>query len=406
MTATLQHAGLPNGLEVVAEADASAHTAAVGFFVRAGARDESPELMGVSHFLEHMMFKGTARRSADDVNREFDELGADYNAYTSHENTVYYAHVLPEMLPRAIDLLADMLRPSLREDDFNVEKKVILEEISMYEDRPEWRLQDALLEGYFGAHALGHRVLGTADTVGAMTADQMRGYFTQRYAPGAITVSVAGKFDYDAVLAQITELCGGWDPGAPERQHGAVAPTPDRLNLTDAKLSRCYLAMLMPGPSAQDEARFAAMVLSDLLGDDDGSRLHWALIDPGLAEEAALEFMPQDRSGAFLGFAACEPSRADEVEKTLTGVLAGAAEDLTDDELTRTVNKLATRITLTGERPSGRMHDLGSGWTYRRSHLSLQERLDKLQALTPASIRELLEQYPLRPVTVARLGPG
>ncbi|MEM7682499.1 MAG: pitrilysin family protein [Planctomycetota bacterium] len=406
MTATIQHAVLPNGLEVVAEADPSAHTAAVGFFVRAGARDEPPELMGVSHFLEHMMFKGTARRSAEDVNREFDELGADYNAYTSHEATVYYAHVLPEMLPRAIDLLGDMLRPSLREEDFEVEKKVILEEISMYEDRPEWRLQDALLEAYFGDHPLGHRVLGTADTIGPLTADQMRGYFAGRYRPGAITVSLGGRFDFDQALSQIETLCGAWDAGPAERTHGSVAPRQNRLDLKDDKLNRCYLSMLMPAPSAQDEQRFAAMVLGDLLGDDDGSRLHWAMIDPGLAEEASIDFMSQDRTGAFLAFAACEPSRADEVERTLAQVLAQAGEDLSEDELRRTVNKLATRITLSGERPAGRMHDLGAGWTYRRSHLSLQERLDKLQAVTPESIRALLSAYPLVPVTVARLGPN
>src|SRR5690606_29036790 len=109
-------------------------------------------VMGVSHFLEHMMFKGTARRTADDVNREFDELGANYNAYTSHESTVYYAQVLPEFLPRAVDLIGDMLRPALRQEDFDIEKNVILEEIGMYEDRPDWRLHDVLLEKHFDDH--------------------------------------------------------------------------------------------------------------------------------------------------------------------------------------------------------------------------------------------------------------
>ena len=161
MAVNFQKHTLPNGLTVLAEVAPEAHTAAVGFFVKAGARDETGELMGVSHFLEHMMFKGTARRTADDVNREFDEIGADYNAFTSHEQTVYYAHVLPEFLPRAVDLLGDMLRPALRTDDFDMEKNVILEEIGMYDDRPEWVLQDRLLEEYFRGHPLGYRVLRT-----------------------------------------------------------------------------------------------------------------------------------------------------------------------------------------------------------------------------------------------------
>src|SRR5579871_647480 len=126
-------ATLANGLEIIAEANDEAHSTALGFFVQAGARDESDEISGVSHFLEHMAFKGTAKRSAEDVNREFDEMGAHYNAFTSEENTVYYAAVLPEFQAQAVELLGDILRPALREEDFDTEKQVIIEEIKMYE---------------------------------------------------------------------------------------------------------------------------------------------------------------------------------------------------------------------------------------------------------------------------------
>src|SRR5271155_4315444 len=127
---------LANGLQVIGESSPSARSAALGFFVRTGSRDETPEVSGVSHFLEHMVFKGTPHRTADQVNREFDRIGADYNAFTSEENTVFHAAVLPEYLPRAIDILADILRPSLRAEDFDTEKKVIIEEIGMYDDQP------------------------------------------------------------------------------------------------------------------------------------------------------------------------------------------------------------------------------------------------------------------------------
>src|SRR6188472_4450769 len=143
-------ATLDNGLEIVAECNDSAHSLGVGYFVRTGARDETDEVAGVSHFLEHMIFKGTPRRTAEDVNREFDEMGAHYNAFTSEENTVYYAAVLPEHATPAMELLADIIRPSLREEDFNTEKKVIIEEIKMYEDQPPFGADEKCKAAHFG----------------------------------------------------------------------------------------------------------------------------------------------------------------------------------------------------------------------------------------------------------------
>src|SRR6202045_4674684 len=147
---------LPNGLQIVAETSPSARSAALGFFVRTGARDETPEVSGVTHFLEHMVFKGTPRPPSLDVNRDFDRIGADYNAFTSEENTVFHAAVLPEYLPQAVDILADILRPSLRGEDFDMEKKVIIEEIGMYDDQPTFSAYDNARKLHFGEHRLGH----------------------------------------------------------------------------------------------------------------------------------------------------------------------------------------------------------------------------------------------------------
>ena len=408
MAITFEHRVLPNGLTVLSETDPAAHTAAVGFFVKTGARDETAGLMGVSHFLEHMMFKGTPRRTADDVNREFDELGADYNAFTSHEQTVYYAHVLPEFLERAVDLLGDMLRPSLRTEDFDMEKNVILEEIGMYDDRPEWRLQDGLLEDFFGTHPLGHRVLGTTETVGAMTAAQMRGYFEQRYSPDNIVVAAAGRLDFSRLTDQVEKLCGGWSPTGASRDVAVPAADGRARSVTDDKQSRHYLGLLCPGPSAQDPRRYAARVLADVLGDAEGSRLYWALVDPGTAEDADFSFMPQDGSGAFMAFASCDPERAATVEEGLSAVLDTVARErtLTADEMQRAVNKLATRATLQGERPAGRMHALGTQWSYQGAYTPLNEELDRLMAVTADDVAGVLEAFPLNPRTVLRMGPG
>src|SRR6266704_2952349 len=164
---------LPNGLTLLGETSPSARSVALGFFVRTGSRDETSEVSGVSHFLEHMVFKGTPRRSADEVNRDFDRIGADYNAFTSEENTVFHACVLPEYLPQAVDILADILRPSLRTEDFDMEKKVIIEEIGMYEDQPMWCAYDLAKKAFFADHPLGNSILGSAASITALKRDQM-----------------------------------------------------------------------------------------------------------------------------------------------------------------------------------------------------------------------------------------
>ena len=201
---------LDNGLEIVAECNDAAHSLGVGFFVRTGARDESDEVAGVSHFLEHMVFKGTPRRTADDVNREFDELGAHYNAFTSEENTVYYASVLPEYQEPVIDILADIMRPSLREDDFDMEKKVIIEEIQMYADQPPFGMDDKIKELHYGKHPLARSVLGSEETVGGLDVRQMRDYFESHYAPNNMFVAAAGRVDFEALVRQVESRCGHW----------------------------------------------------------------------------------------------------------------------------------------------------------------------------------------------------
>lgn len=401
-----KQAKLDNGLNVIAECDDSAHTSAVGFFVKTGARDEQQKLMGVSHFLEHMMFKGTASRSADDVNREFDEMGASYNAFTSHEQTVYYAHILPEFFPRAVELLGDMLRPALREDDFKMEKNVILEEIGMYEDRPEWQLQDTLLEEYYANHPMGFRVLGTQKTVGDLTAKQMRSYFQQRYSPDNMVVSAAGKIDFQKFVDDLSALTSSWNPIDARRQHGQFKVENRSRNLIDKKLHRHYVAILSPAPSAQDNGRYAARVLADVLGDSEGSRLYWALVDPGLADEADFSFMPQDGTGGYLAYASCDPSRAGQVEEKLIQTIDTFSSDINDMEVQRAKNKLATGATLQGERPAGRMRSLGMQWSYIGEYISLDQELEKLMAVTADDLRELISSQSFTPRTTVRLGPG
>ncbi|MAE67648.1 MAG: peptidase M16 [Phycisphaeraceae bacterium] len=396
---------LPNGLTVVAEENTGAHTAAVGFFVRTGARDEERPVMGVSHFLEHMMFKGTAQRTADEVNREFDAMGASNNAYTSEENTVYWARVLPEKLPLAVDLIGDMLRPALRDEDFDIEKNVILEEIGMYEDRPQWRLHDSLCEVHFGDHPMSYRILGTTDSIKALCVDQMRDYFSERYSPDNVTVAAAGKLDFGRLVEDVKQRCAAWAPTGTERRYDPPSLESRDHALQDPKLSRHYVAMICPGPTAQDPRRYAAAVLTDVLGAADGSRLYWALIDPGLADEADISINTQDRTGCYLAYASCDPGRAQQVEQILLETLDGYAQRIDAGEIERAKNKIATDDTLAGESPGGRMRAIGLQWTYLGRYVSLAEEIEQLMAVTVDDVRDLMTAYPFQPRTVARLGP-
>ena len=172
MPLTFHYHQLPNGLDIVAERNSDAHSIAMGLFVKTGSRDEDPSVNGVSHFLEHMMFKGSSKYTWEDVNRIFDEIGAKYNAFTSQEMTAYYANVLPEFTERALEHLSHLLRPAIRVEDFTTEKKVILEEIAMYLDDPGHRLYEKLMDVHFGKHPLSMSILGSPDSIQKLQRDQ------------------------------------------------------------------------------------------------------------------------------------------------------------------------------------------------------------------------------------------
>ncbi len=318
---TFKHKQLKNGLDIVAELNSEAQSVASGFMVKTGARDESSEVYGVSHFLEHMMFKGTSRRSSADVNREFDAMGARNNAFTSNEVTCYWAHILPEFLPAALDLLSDMMRPALRGEDFDMEKKVILEEIALYLDRPGHVLYEAIMQDHFRRHPLAHSVLGTRESITALTRDQMQTYFDARYGPGNMVLAVAGKIDFDELWRLAEQTCGQWKHLDVRRQYPAADITGGVRHICDPRLKRHYVAMICPGPSAQHEGRYAAQVLSDVIGDHDGSRFYWALVEPGLADEADYSFYPHDGAGSFFAYASCDPARSQQVTEILSGEL-------------------------------------------------------------------------------------
>jgi len=405
MTIEFRHATLDNGLTVVGEIVPEAHTAAIGAFVRTGARDEAEEVMGVSHFLEHMMFKGTDRRSADQVNQQFDDIGANYNAFTSHEQTAFWAHVLPEFTDDAEDLLTDILRPSLRQDDFEQEKGVILEEIAMYADQPFWVLYENALERYYPEHPLRHRVLGTVDTIQNLTRDEMQAYFEQRYSADNTVIALAGAIDFDERVSAIEQRCGHWRTTGAERAYPPAEVAEERFTIELDRVARHYMLTSAPAPPVRDDDRYAAAMLGHILGDADGSRLYWSLIETGLADEAFAQYDGRDGVGEFYAYASCPPADADNVEQVLLKEMEQLPDSIDEDDLARVRAKVATAATFAGERPAGRMRRLGVLWTYTGEYRSLEDELARINAVTIDDLRRVAEAYPMTPKVIARLAP-
>ena len=396
---------LSNGLTILAEPTLTARSFAAGFFVKTGSRDEPADVNGVSHFLEHMLFKGSESLDADAMNRIFDDLGAQYNAFTTQEMTAYYAAVLPEFSGRVMEHLGQLMRPAIRESDFDMEKKVILEEITMYEDDPGHRIFEKLLARYFNGHPLGMSILGPAARIEAMRRDQMAGYFREHYGPKNMVLSVTGKFDFGEVVDLAERYYGGWEPVGFARDYADVTAAGGREEMTDAKLNRQYVMGITPGPGAQDDGRFAARILSDVLGDDENSRLYWALVDNAICEEADFSAYPHDRVGSFVLSLVCDPGRGDEALDIALGELHKLKDDLTDAEVERAKNKLAGGSVLHGESPMGRMRAIGGAWVYNGQYRAMQEDLDALLAVTPNDLKTLLDRFPFDPMTVVTMGP-
>jgi predicted Zn-dependent peptidase len=398
-------AQLSNGLTVLGEHNAAAHSFAAGIFVNIGSRDEPAHLNGVSHFLEHMMFKGSARLNWKEMNRVFDEMGARYNAFTTQEMTAYYGSVLPKFGDRLLSHLRELFEPAIRVEDFDTEKNVILEEIAMYNDEPGQRVYERVMAEHFAPHPLAMSVIGTPAVIKGMTRDQMVEYFRSNYTPGSMVLSVAGQFDFDSVVAQAERLYGHWRGAAPSRSYPDVTPSGRSFTMHDAKLSRAYVMALTPGPSAQDEDRFAAKVLADVLGEAEGSRLYWALVDNALCDDADFGFYPHDRSGSFYLSLQTEPDRVDDVVAIARGELERARRDLNADEVLRAKNKLASSVTIGAEAPLSRMRAIATDWLYTRAYRSVEDDMRTLEQIDRAAVNRLLERYAFEPMTLVTLGP-
>lgn len=402
-----KHRQLDNGLTIIGEVKSESQSAAVGFFVRTGSRDETPDVGGVSHFLEHMLFKGTETLSALEVNEAFDRLGAKFNAFTSEENTVYYAAVLPEYLEAVTDLWSQLMRPTLREDDFEMEKQVILEEIAMYLDQPDFLVFDRGRELFFKGHPCGNSVLGSIESIKNLTARQMQGYFNKRYAPNNITLACCGNFDFDRLCHQAEQHCGHWTREQTDRSLPPHHGRPQKVYEQKAGLNRQHLALYSPSVSMQDDRWYAAKLLSVIIGDYSGSRYFWSLVDPAIADTAMLDLASMDAAGALCSYICCGPENATQVEDILNQVFSSVAKDgIQKSELDAARNKVLSSVAIKSEQPMGRLVNLGFNWVYRNEYISVAQDIDQLRKVSIQDIHDLIHLYNPSDYTLYSLGPA
>jgi predicted Zn-dependent peptidase len=270
-----------------------------------------------------------------------------------------------------------------------------------------WSAYDQAKRIYFGDHPLGKSILGTADSIRALTRDQMYAYFERRYVAPNITVVAAGNLDWNALVAMVKERCGGWGTGPVGRKGVRPAPGTGAFEVVKkAKVSQEHVFMISPGPPANSPLRYTADTLALVLGDDSGSRLYWGLVDPGRAESADTSFHDYEGTGSFYTSFSCEPRKTAKNLSIVQDVLRAVQQGgVTEEELRQAKSKILSRVVRSSERPMGRMQAIGTSWTYLHKYRTVDEELKAFDSVNVKTIRKLLDRYPLDNVTTLALGP-
>jgi predicted Zn-dependent peptidase len=409
---------LPGGLRVISESLPAVRSAAFGIWAGVGSRDEDLAHAGATHYLEHLLFKGTSRRSALDISAAMDAVGGELNAFTAKEYTCYYARVLDADLPLAIDVLADMVTSSLIEPkDVDAERGVILEEIAMNEDDPSDTVHEAFAAQLFGDTPLGRPILGTVDSINSINRAQIAEHYTARYKPQNLVVAAAGSLDH-AEVVDLTRsafgpaLTGNADPLPPRLAARAAEPGPAAgtgvgVRLVSRGIEQANLVLGCGALSRTDDRRFALGVLNAALGGGMSSRLFQEVREKRGLAYSVYSFSSQHADTGLWGvYAGCLPAKADEVlsicREEIDKVVSGG---LTDAELDRGKGQLRGSIVLGLEDPSSRMSRLGkSELVYPRLE-PVEEILASIEAVTHDDVREVAATVLAQPKALAVVGP-
>ncbi len=408
---------LPGGIRVLTESVPGQRSAALGAWVAVGSRDEQAEHQGSTHFLEHLLFKGTARRSALDISAAFDAVGGEANAATAKEYTCYYARVLDADLPMATDVILDMVTSAtLDEREFENERGVILEELAMNEDDPLDVAHETFAAAVFGRHPLGRPIGGTPESIRSVPHHAMVEHYRRTYTPEGLVVTAAGSVDHDEVCRQVLAAvrAGGWTTAdgvapAPRRHAGDTRHIPSTGSATTVRRSTEQANVILggPGPAAGDERRYVLAVLNAVLGGSMSSRLFQEIREKrGLAYSTYSFAQGYTETGAFGLYAGCAPSKVEQVTELLQAEWEAIATDgITEEELRRGIGQLSGGMVLGLEDSGSRMSRLG------RAEISLGElhliddTLAKVGSVTAGQVRDLAADLLAEPRHLVVVGP-
>jgi len=386
---------LDNGLRIVIERMPDVRSAAAGFLVRTGARDETADEAGLSHFLEHMMFKGTAQRTWRDITIDFDRMGSSYNAFTSEDRTIYYGWVRRADIADQMELLADMVRSTLPDEELQMERNVVLEEIAMSADQLDHVAFDFLQEKVFAGHPLAWPILGYERTVRALTRDRMWAYFQRRYAPDNMFLVVSGNVDPTEIISVAQDLCGDWPKSGtgtnrtPPQLHAGV----DVLQVD--RFKQQLLALTFPSVCSSDDLVETASAMTTILGGDN-SRFFWNIVQTGLSPRAGAHYLDYTDCGAVILFAACQPENAERVYEAMRAEAKRIVGDgVEEEEVARVKNRRRTALAVEAEAPYNRLTQIMDDMEARGAPRSVDQMLAKVDAVSVESVQRYFEQYPI-----------
>lgn len=404
---------LPGGLRIVTEAMPGVRSASVGVWVGVGSRDESPSVAGASHFLEHLLFKGTRNRSALEIATAMDAVGGEFNAFTEKEHTCFYATVLDRELGLAVDMISDVvLNATIAAADVDVERTVVLEEIAMRDDDPSDLVHDEFSLAVFGDTPLGRPILGTEDSINTISRTQVNGYYSRRYRPSEMVVSVAGNIDHAEVVRLVRKAFDGrLDSTAPasglradQRRHRAPAKP---VHIVPDDTEQANIVLGSTGLSRFDDRRFVLGVLATAIGGGMSSRLFQQIREQrGLAYSTYSFTSSYAGDGMFGLYAGCQPGKADEVVSIMKSVLESVSADgIGADEVERAKGQLSGGMVLGLEDSGSRMTRIGKAELTYGDVLGLDDLLALVETVTPAQVNDLAAELTAQPSCLTVVGP-
>lgn len=398
---------LPNGLRVITETIPSLRSVAVGCWVDTGTRDETAGEAGASHFLEHLLFKGSESVGAREISETFDAMGAQSNAFTSQEYTCFWARLLDTDLDEGLRLLGEMLqRPAFRQNEIDSERQVVIEEINMNEDDPNDVAFERFHETVFAGHPLERPILGTRESIRAITRDDLLAYWHRRYGAGSIVIAIAGSIEHERAVELVDRHFGGWSGDGVKHEYMRATVVPS-VSVVHRDTEQSHLVLGGEGMSRDDERRYAFEIMHLVLGGGMSSRLfHTIREERGLAYAVYSFKMPFADVGAWAVYAGTTPAQTPTVLGLVREELAKmAAEGVSSDELKRAQGNLRGSLALALEDPNSRMVRLGRQELTGGEHISVDERIARVNGVTEADVQLVAEQMLRGPYVMGAVGP-